>query len=40
MAEKKNCTSGQLTLAWLLAQGEDIIPIPLVFDVVYEECRY
>jgi len=28
LAREKNCTSGQLALAWLLAQGEDIIPIP------------
>jgi aryl-alcohol dehydrogenase-like predicted oxidoreductase len=28
LASKKGCTSGQLSLAWLLAQGEDIIPIP------------
>lgn len=28
IASKKNCTSSQLALAWLLAQGEDIIPIP------------
>jgi aryl-alcohol dehydrogenase-like predicted oxidoreductase len=28
LAEEKNCTPGQLALAWLLAQGEDIIPIP------------
>jgi aryl-alcohol dehydrogenase-like predicted oxidoreductase len=28
IAKEKNCTSGQLALAWLLAQGEDIIPIP------------
>src|SRR6201998_3697844 len=27
LAEEKNCTPGQLALAWLLAQGEDIIPI-------------
>ena len=27
-AAKKGCTSGQLALAWLLAQGDDIIPIP------------
>ena len=40
MAEKKNCTSGQLTLAWLLTQGEDIIPIPLVLDIVDAERRY
>lgn len=28
IAEKKQATSGQVTLAWLMAQGEDIIPIP------------
>jgi len=28
IAKEKNCTPGQLALAWLLAQGEDIIPIP------------
>jgi len=28
LAEKKGCTSGQLALAWLLKQGENIIPIP------------
>lgn len=28
MAEKKECTVGQLTLAWVLKQGEDIVPIP------------
>ncbi|KAJ9370892.1 hypothetical protein DTO282F9_5273 [Paecilomyces variotii] len=28
LARKKGCTAGQLTLAWLLAQGEDIFPIP------------
>jgi aryl-alcohol dehydrogenase-like predicted oxidoreductase len=28
LAKGKNCTPGQLALAWLLAQGEDIIPIP------------
>lgn len=27
-AHKKGCTTGQLSLAWLLAQGGDIIPIP------------
>ena len=25
---EKGCTAGQLSLAWLLAQGDDIIPIP------------
>jgi aryl-alcohol dehydrogenase-like predicted oxidoreductase len=28
LARQKNCTAGQLVLAWLLAQGGDIIPIP------------
>jgi aryl-alcohol dehydrogenase-like predicted oxidoreductase len=28
LAKKKGCTSGQLTLAWILAQGNDFIPIP------------
>lgn len=28
LAKKKNATPGQLTLAWLMAQGNDIIPIP------------
>jgi aryl-alcohol dehydrogenase-like predicted oxidoreductase len=28
IATAKNCTSGQLVLAWLLAQGDDIVPIP------------
>src|SRR5580704_2970769 len=28
IAKEKNCTPGQLGLAWLLAQGNDIIPIP------------
>ena len=28
LAKKKGCTAGQLTLAWLMRQGDDIIPIP------------
>lgn len=28
LAKEKDCTPSQLALAWLLAQGEDIIPIP------------
>src|SRR5215470_14087651 len=28
VAQRKGCTPGQLALAWLLAQGPDIIPIP------------
>ncbi len=28
MAEGKGCTPAQLALAWLMAQGEDVVPIP------------
>ena len=28
IAEEKGCTPAQLALAWVLAQGENIIPIP------------
>ena len=28
LAEEKGCTPAQLALAWLLAKGEDIVPIP------------
>jgi aryl-alcohol dehydrogenase-like predicted oxidoreductase len=28
IAIAKNCTPGQLAIAWLLAQGDDIVPIP------------
>jgi len=28
IAEKKGCTPAQLALAWLLAQGRDVVPIP------------
>jgi len=28
MARHKGCTAGQIALAWLLAQGDDIVPIP------------
>jgi len=28
IAQRKGCTAGQLALAWLLAQGRDIVPIP------------
>lgn len=37
IAKKKGCTVGQLTLAWLLAQGEDIIPIPGTKKIKYLE---
>ena len=28
IAEQRGCTAGQLALAWVLAQGDDIVPIP------------
>ena len=28
LAEKKGCTPAQITLAWLLAQGDDVVTIP------------
>jgi aryl-alcohol dehydrogenase-like predicted oxidoreductase len=28
MAEEKGCTAGQLALAWVQAQGDDVVPIP------------
>jgi aryl-alcohol dehydrogenase-like predicted oxidoreductase len=28
MAQEKGCTAGQLALAWVLAQGDDVVPIP------------
>jgi aryl-alcohol dehydrogenase-like predicted oxidoreductase len=37
MAREKGCTPGQLALAWLLAQGDDIIPIPGTKRRVYLE---
>ena len=37
IAGKKGCTAGQLTLAWLLAQGPDIIPIPGTKKIKYLE---
>lgn len=37
LAKKKGCTAGQLTLAWLLAQGDDIIPIPGTKKIKYLE---
>ncbi|RYO86800.1 hypothetical protein DL766_000160 [Monosporascus sp. MC13-8B] len=37
LAEKKGCTPAQLALAWLLRQGEDIIPIPGTKRIKYLE---
>jgi aryl-alcohol dehydrogenase-like predicted oxidoreductase len=28
LATRRGCTAGQLALGWVLAQGQDIIPIP------------
>ncbi|KAK3377346.1 Aldo/keto reductase-like protein [Lasiosphaeria ovina] len=37
MAAAKGCTSGQLALAWLTAQGPDIVPIPGTKKIGYLE---
>jgi aryl-alcohol dehydrogenase-like predicted oxidoreductase len=37
IAEAKGCTPGQLALAWVLAQGEDVVPIPGTKRVKYLE---
>ena len=37
MAAEKGCTPAQLALAWVLAQGEDIVPIPGTKRVRYLE---
>lgn len=37
MASEKNCTPSQLALAWVLAQGDEIIPIPGTKKVRYLE---
>ena len=37
IAKKKGCTPGQLALAWLLAQGDDVVPIPGTKRVKYLE---
>ncbi|KAL8949881.1 MAG: hypothetical protein Q9222_004038 [Ikaeria aurantiellina] len=37
VADRKGVTTGQLSLAWLLAQGEDVIPIPGTKKVKYLE---
>ncbi|HET7604844.1 MAG TPA: aldo/keto reductase [Sphingomicrobium sp.] len=35
MAKEKGCTTAQLALAWVLAQGEDVVPIPGTKHVKY-----
>ncbi len=37
LAKHKGCTPGQLALAWVLAQGEDLVPIPGTKRVKYLE---
>ena len=37
VAQEKNCTAGQLALAWVLAQGDFIAPIPGTKRVTYLE---
>lgn len=37
LATRKGCTVGQLSLAWLLAQGPDVIPIPGTKKIKYLE---
>lgn len=37
MAKKKGVTPGQLSLAWLMRQGEDVIPIPGTKKIKYLE---
>jgi len=37
LAEEKGVTAGQLALAWVMAQGEDVVPIPGTKRVAYVE---
>ncbi|MDQ1615642.1 MAG: hypothetical protein QOJ60_1581, partial [Actinomycetota bacterium] len=37
IAKEKSVTAGQLAIAWVLAQGEDIVPIPGTKRVRYLE---
>ncbi|GAA4349047.1 aldo/keto reductase [Hymenobacter saemangeumensis] len=37
LAQQKSCTPGQLALAWVLAQGDDVVPIPGTKRVKYLE---
>jgi aryl-alcohol dehydrogenase-like predicted oxidoreductase len=37
LAKQKECTAGQLALAWVLAQGNDVVPIPGTKRVKYLE---
>lgn len=37
LADAKSCTTAQLAIAWLLKQGEDVIPIPGTKRIKYLE---
>ncbi|UJR18181.1 hypothetical protein I4U23_005081 [Adineta vaga] len=37
LSEKKGCTLSQLTLAWIVAQGDDFIPIPSTTNIQHLE---
>jgi len=37
LADKKGCTTSQLAIAWLIKQGDDIIPIPGTKKIKYLE---
>jgi aryl-alcohol dehydrogenase-like predicted oxidoreductase len=37
LAEHKRCTAAQVALAWVLAQGDDVVPIPGTKRVKYLE---
>ena len=37
LAKQKHCTASQLALAWVLAQGDDVVPIPGTKRVQYLE---
>nr|XP_029124051.1 probable aldo-keto reductase 1 isoform X2 [Elaeis guineensis] len=37
LAKKHHCTPSQLALAWILHQGDDVVPIPAEFILEYKE---
>lgn len=40
LADKKGCTSSQMALAWVLKQGNDVIPIPGTKRIKYLEANW
>ncbi len=40
LADKKGCSTSQLSIAWLLKQGDDIIPIPGTKKIKYLESNW